>query len=188
MLTEGATRKSFREQIELGLRCRGERFSVLWPFLELGEYTQQISRFLNAFPTSQIHICYFEQLERAPTQLLQDLFAFLEVDPTFVPNVAERHNQPRVPKMTTATYFLKKWGLWRRLRNLAPAQLGPGMRSLVMRSRDSMKMNPADRAFLADYYRPEVERLSALLNRDLSAWLASEGPTAVPLTEELRRH
>jgi hypothetical protein len=32
-------------------------------------------------------------------------------------------------------------------------------------------MDPADRAFLTDYYRKEVEKLAKLLNRDLSAWL-----------------
>jgi hypothetical protein len=41
----------------------------------------------------------------------------------------------------------------------------------LVRSRGSLQMRFADRAFLTDYYRDEVARLATLLNRDLSSWL-----------------
>jgi hypothetical protein len=32
-------------------------------------------------------------------------------------------------------------------------------------------MDPADRRYLADYYREDIRRLSTLLDRDLTSWL-----------------
>jgi hypothetical protein len=143
----------------------------LWPFLESGQYYEQIKRYLGEFPRSQIHISYYEDLERAPTRLVTDLFSFLGVDASFVPDVSHRHNEPRIPKLGRAVYSLKKWGAWPYLRKLAPRKLGPRLRSLTVLSRGSLKIEPTDRTFLTDYYRDDIRRLSLLLNRDLSAWL-----------------
>jgi Sulfotransferase domain len=171
MLTEGVTRKSFREQIDASLRCRSKEFGLLWPFLEVGQYFEQIKRYFAEFPRSQIHISYYEDLEHAPGQLIADLFAFLGVEQGFVPDVSHRHNEPRIVKLTGAAYFLKKWRIWPYLRNITPRPLGPRLRSLMLRSRTSLQMEPADRAFLMDYYRDDIEKLAKLLDRDLTAWL-----------------
>jgi hypothetical protein len=171
MLTYGVTRKSFREQIEASLRSRNREFSLLWPFLESGQYYEQVKRYLGEFPRSQVHISYYEDLERAPARLVADLFSFLGIDSGFVPDVSHRHNEPRIPKLGRSVYLLKKWGAWPYLRQPAPRRLGPRLRSLTMRSRGALKIEPKDRAFLTGYYRDDIRRLSSLLNRDLSAWL-----------------
>jgi hypothetical protein len=171
MLTDGVTRKSFREQIDASLRCSNKEFGLLWPFLELGRYYEQIKRYFGEFPRSQIHISYYEDLEQAPGRLMADLFAFLGVDPDFVPDVSYRHNEPRIVRFTGAAYFLKKCRVWPYLRNIAPRPLGPRVRSLMLRSRTSLQMESADRAYLSDYYRDDIEKLATLLDHDLTAWL-----------------
>jgi Sulfotransferase domain len=177
MLTVGATRKSFREEIDANLRCRPDAngsFEYQWPrrpFLVFGRYHDQIKRYFNAFPRAQIHVMYYEDLQRAPARAVADLFAFLGLDPSYLPDVSRRHNEPHVPRLLGATYLLKTWGLWPYLRSLAPRQLGPRLRSLAFRARGSLTMAPADRAFLTDYYRDDVRALQLLLDRDLTSWL-----------------
>jgi hypothetical protein len=171
MVTDGVIRRSFREQIYANLRCEKKQFGPLWPLLEFGHYEDQINRYLNEFPRSQIHISLYEDLARAPEALVSDLFGFLGVDQSFVADVSQRHHQPRIMKLTGTTYFLKKWRIWPYLRNLVPGSLGPPLRSLMLRSRISLEMEPADRAFLTDYYRDEIKTLAVLLDRDLTAWL-----------------
>ena len=168
MLTNGVTRRSFRGQIDASLCGSNQEFGLLWPFLELGRYYEQIKRYFGEFPRSQIHISYYEELERAPEQLLAGLFAFLGVDPGFILDITRRHNEPRIARLAGVNYFLRKWPY---LRNLAPQPLGPRLRSLMLRSRPSLKMEPADRAFLRDYYREDIEKLATLLDRDLANWL-----------------
>jgi Sulfotransferase family len=173
MVTEGVIRRSFREQIYANLRCEIKQFGPAWPLLEFGHYHGQIQRYLDEFPRSQIHISFHEDLERAPGPLVADLFAFLGVDRSFATDVSHRHHEPRIAKLAGVDYFLKRWRVWPYLRNLAPRPLGPRLRSLMLRSRASLEMEPADRAFLTDYYRNDIEKLARLVDRDLTAWLDS---------------
>jgi Sulfotransferase family len=177
MVAIGRTRRSFREQIRQSMRRDPEQFGSAWPLLEFGCYHEQLTRYLGEFPRSQIHISIYEELECEPTRLLADLFAFLGVDPLYSVDVSARHHAPTVPKLTATAYLLKKARLWPYVRKLAPSPLGPRLRSLMVRSRASLVMDAADRAFLTDYYRDEIEKLASLLDRDLSAWL---GPVRQP--------
>jgi hypothetical protein len=177
MLTTGVIGRSFRGQIDANLRCENKQFGTLWPLLEFGRYFEQVKRYLNEFPRSQIHISLYEDLERVPELLVSDLFTFLGVEAGFAADVTRRHHEPRVPKLAGAAYYLKKWRIWPYLRRLAPEALRPRLRSLVLHSRASLAMEPADRAFLNDYYRDDIQKLAALLGRDLTSWL---DPGALP--------
>jgi hypothetical protein len=175
MVTAATTRRSFREQIDASLQCQDKRIGLLWPLLEYGQYHEQVKRYFDVFPRSQIYVSYYEDLQRAPAQLLASLFAFLAVDPEFIPNLTRRYHEPSIPKLDGAAYYLKKWGAWPYVRKLAPVPLGPRLRSLLVRSRASLKMEPADRAWLTEYYRDDINKLAVLLDRDLSSWLTPVG-------------
>jgi hypothetical protein len=171
MVTDGVIGRSFREQIHASLRCHNKQFGPDWPLLEFGQYYEQVKRYLNAFPRSQIHISFYEDLEREPATLMSDLFAFLGIEEGVAANMNDRHHEPRIPKLPGTAYLLKKWRIWPYLRRLAPRPLGPRLRSLALRSRASLTVQPAERAILTDYYRDDIGKLEVLLDRDLSSWL-----------------
>jgi hypothetical protein len=179
MLTTGAFRGSFRELIAASLECRDRRLGIAWPLLEYGQYAAQIERYFREFPRSQVHISYYEELQRSPQRLMAVLFTFLGVDPDFVPDLSQRHHEPAIPRFNGLAHLLKKLGAWPYLRRLAPAPIGPRLRSLAMRSRGSLQMLPADRVFLTNYYRDDIARLAMLLGHDLSPWLDSGEAAAV---------
>jgi Sulfotransferase domain len=170
-LALGRTRRSFSEEIAESMQRDPEEFNGTWPLLEFGCYHEQLTRYLGEFPRSQVHISLYEDLERESARLLSDLFAFLGVNPLYNVDDSARHHEPAVPRLTATAYLLKRARIWPYLRSLAPRPLGPRLRSLLVRSRASLTMDAADRAFLVDYYRGEIEKLATLLDRDLSAWL-----------------
>jgi hypothetical protein len=171
MVTDGAVRGSFREQIDAGLLCRSKRFSPEWPLLEFGRYHEQLVRYLQVFPRSQIHISLYEDLELVPGSLMSELCAFLGVDPDVVGDISSRHHEPRVPKLARTAYWLKRRRIWPILRRLAPRPLRPRLRSLAFHSRDSLAVQPEERALLNDYYHDDILKLQTLVNRDLTSWL-----------------
>jgi len=173
-VTEGLTNQTFREAIEATLRAGPERFAIERTLLEFGQYCGQIKRYQKEFPREQIHISLYEDLARAPAALMESLLTFLGVDPDIRFDAARRHLEPRIPKLNGVAYVLKRSRLWPHLRKLLPQPLGPRLRSALLRSRRSLVMSPADRAFLNEYYRNEIGDLSALLGRDLSSWLNPE--------------
>jgi hypothetical protein len=45
------------------------------------------------------------------------------------------------------------------------------LRQFVFRRGRALTMAPGDRRYLIDYYRDDIHRLAALLDRDLTPWL-----------------
>lgn len=170
-VAEGLVRGSFRETIEAALRCKSEEFSLLHPFLELGMYSGQVKRFLQLFPRQNILILFYEEYRQQQVEALARIFRFLDVDPDFVPDTSQRYLEPRIPRFIGLTYFLKKTLVWGNAANYLPKPLRPWLRNLTHRDRTAIAINSSDRKCLVEYYRNDVEQLSILLDRDLSAWL-----------------
>jgi hypothetical protein len=129
-LRSGAIQCSFREVIERGLQQRGGRLDVLHPFLDMGFYHQQLSRYTEVFPKKQLRIYWYEEYQSKAAPMLADMFRFLEVDPAFSPDMSKRYLEG-VPDVA---------------------------------------LDPADRAFLIEFYRDDIGKLADLLKRDLSSW------------------
>jgi hypothetical protein len=171
-VSAGQVRTSFREQIQASMRLPpGSKFDVLNPLLEFGLYFEQVRRFFDHFPPSQIRIDLYENYRANPRETLIELFRFLEVDPTFQPDLSRRFLEPSVPQFVTAAYFLKRYGIWQKVKRWSPQPLQPLLKSAAVRKRSSLVMDPADRARLCEYYRDDIEKLSGLLNLDLQHWL-----------------
>lgn len=57
-----------------------------------GFYGAQLSLYLNYFKPKQLKILLYEKFTEDPFDLLEEIFTFLKVDPTFKPNISERYN------------------------------------------------------------------------------------------------
>jgi hypothetical protein len=163
--------KSFREYVDAALRNQQKLLGRLYPFLEFGLYYEQVKRYLESFPRENIRIYLYEDYRRDAPALLSDLFRFLSVDETFTPDMTKKYLEPRVPRFRAAYRLLKRSGLWLKVKNAMPPPVRRRLRPVVFRPREALVLEPGDRAFLVDYYREDIRKLSGLLDRDLSAWL-----------------
>ncbi|HWC96695.1 MAG TPA: sulfotransferase [Candidatus Sulfopaludibacter sp.] len=168
----GRLHASLHDHIQASLRNRDPKFSMEFPFLELGRYHGQIQRYRDHFPAASICISFFEDYRDRPRETLATVLRFLNVDDSFVADTAARHLQVALPRNLAAGHYLKSLGIWQRARRLCPPSILPLARRLVHRPRRDIALDPQDRAFLADYYRDDILQLAGLLNRDLSHWLA----------------
>jgi hypothetical protein len=62
-----------------------------------------------------------------------------------------------------------------RVRPCVPAAVRDRLFRLVTRNLDPVRLDPGLRAELTELYREDIERLSVMLNRDLSHWLTRAG-------------
>ena len=170
-VTNGLVRKSFREQLQASLRRDSDKFDVLYPFLEFGQYYEQVKRYLELFPRENVRIYFFEEYQKQPSRTLVDVFCFLNVDSSFTPDTSQRHLEPLVPRSIAISYLLKRYGVWQRVKELSPRALRSVLRALAFRRRKSLVMDPEDRAYLIDYYEEDMRNLANLLDRDLRDWL-----------------
>jgi hypothetical protein len=162
---------SFREHIDAALRSTSPKIGELYPFLEFGRYSEQVQRYYDQFPSDRVRVFFYEDYQRDPLALLRSIFRFLAVDESFVPDLRQRHMEARVPRSFAVHQFLRQSGIQRSAGLLIPRGLHRVLRPVVYRRRQSMTLGPADRARLADFYRADIDKLAALLRKDLSSWL-----------------
>jgi hypothetical protein len=161
---------SFREHMEMALRSTTRQIGELYPFLEFGLYGEQVERYLNLFERDRIRIFLYEEFENDPLSMMRNIFRFLRVDETFVPDMSERHMTSGVPRSFVLRRFLRQSGAWR-VASAVPPGLRRMIRPAVLRPRATMTLEPFDRARLVDLYRDDIQKLSTLLGRNLSGWL-----------------
>lgn len=145
-------------------------------YLESGLYFAALQRYLQFFDRSQLFIRLFEDLQKEPQVLFKDLFNFLEVDETFVPDLEHRHNVSGVIRN-----FWLRW-LWTNtvnlrvyLRPILNARLRHNLSEWVYQDVEKQSISPQLRGELTEYYRQDILQLQDLLGRDLSHWLNSFG-------------
>ena len=104
---------------------------------------------------------------------MQDIFGFIGVDPTFVPEMSEKYNVSTMPRSRQLHEMMMSKSLVRSaLRRLVPAGLRSRTRSFILeRNAKRLRLAPSTRRELTNAYREDIGLLERLLNRDLSQWL-----------------
>ena len=151
-----------------------DHWEWIWHYRHLGFYYTQLRRYFDVFDKNQIKVYLYEDLRADLPSVVRDIFRFLEVDESFVPDTSLRLNVSGTPKN----------GLLPRLifrRNPVKAALRP-LFPQVLRQRISESLRsqylveapplaPEVRRELLEAYRDDVLKLETLIGRDLSGWL-----------------
>ena len=138
-----------------------------------GLYYEHLSRFYSLFDRERIHIHLFEDFTTDPRRVVQGIFSKLGVDTSFEPDTSIRHNPTGVIRNPLAHWI---WSRSRPIRYRLRKHLTAKVRDLAfpLFARSGLERPPIPeeiRAELGEYYRPDIERLQDLIDRDLSHWL-----------------
>jgi hypothetical protein len=81
--------------------CERRRQENWHPFLSQyatrGYYVQSLKNYFNHFSQEQVRVYLYDDLKSNPVALTQDIYQFLGVDPSFVPDVSRQYNRSTVP-------------------------------------------------------------------------------------------
>jgi hypothetical protein len=143
-----------------------------------GLYTAQVKRYLETFGTERVKVIIFDEWVQDPVTTCQDIFGFLEIDPTFTPQIEVKNAAhitrsrrlhdflvTRRPEWITATY--QKSPVW--LRNLF-FRVGKQIYWANMATAQRNILSPEMRAVLLDRYLEDIHQLEALIQHDLGCW------------------
>jgi Sulfotransferase family len=141
-----------------------------WHYIQVGFYGQQLQRYYEMFAPSQIKVYLYEDLKANAIATLQDIFRWLEVDDTFIPDMALRPNKSGMPKNKLLHQILTKPNpLKSFLKPLFPAQI---RQKIQHQNLNTPQISPEVRQQLLDLYHADILQCQDLIQRDLSAWLA----------------
>lgn len=143
--------------------------------VERSRYHYQLSQFLPHFPRSRILVLALEDLRKNRRRVQEEMFRFLDVDPTF--------DSPGLTRVKHRSRFKRRknrFGLFlMRLAEMPPARfVSPNLRRDVgkilyrpfSRKLERPHLDETLRARLTDYLREDVHRLREFTGKTLSDW------------------
>jgi hypothetical protein len=177
------TEKSLRRALELEQVRRkvfaGQSISIrdrVTFYREIVAFSSQIQRYLERFSRDQIHFVIYDDLKKDSPFVYKEVLRFLGVDPNFEPSYTIE-NANKILRSSRIQIFLRETPDWvtRGSRYLLPSaqwryRLKTYLKKLNSKpvAREAM---PDDlRVSLARELLPEIDRLSNLLDRDLTHW------------------
>ena len=158
-------------------------WAPLWHYKQMGFYYTQLKRYFDLFESRQIKIYLYEDLETNSTSVVKEIFRFLEVDDTFIPdNTSIIYNKGGVPKNNALHELDNALHELVHRQNLIKSALKPFLPSKLRKFiKKTFKQNlqnlekpklPFDiRRQLTQEYRADITKLQDLIQRDLSTWI-----------------
>jgi len=150
-----------------------ENWAWLFHYKRLSLYYPHVKRYKDVFGPDQFRVYLYEDFEKNPLGVIQRIFDFLEVDPTFNPDVSLRHNVTGVPRSRWLHKFLreehpiKSW-----IRPIFSEDFIVRMLVTIRNlNLNKPELTEYSRNALLEMFRDDIRQLQTLINRDLSNWL-----------------
>ena len=146
----------------------------LWHYKNAGYYYKQLKPYFDRFDKSKIKILLFEDLMSKPLELLREIFSFLEVDTTFIPDM-NTQNVSVNPKYKFLDRILNGRNVIRSSTKMIVPERARKFLANGVRGWNSKEFPPIPsevKLHLIDEYKEDILNLQELLEIDLSSWLA----------------
>ena len=150
-------------------------------YREMVRFAGQVQRYFDVFGRDAVHIIIYDDFQADTMAAYRETLKYLDIDPGFTVEL-KVINQNKRPRNLAMRDFLKNppdWyvSLLRVGRATVPQPLRHGItRSLARINSQVEPRRPMDRVLrqqLQAEFLPEVERLSTVLDRDLTHWCAN---------------
>ncbi len=148
-------------------------------FIIMSMYFRNLNQYLQLFPKEQIMLIWFEDIRDRPEGLLEEVYRFLNVDPSFRPaRMNEKSNPGRASKnsrlqdrIRQLNHWLISLGFSGFVNRIKKAGIGDFVQRLNSKPLRKEKITPEIKAWIIDQVRDDVLQLQAWSGRDLSHWL-----------------
>jgi hypothetical protein len=166
---------SFEKYLELEDQRRNENWAPINFLQDLGFYYKQVKAYRENF--NEVIVVLYDDLTKDALGLVKDIYDFLEVEVSFVPNVSTRHYVSGVPRSRAFHDLVMKPNVIRNMvrpvvRIMLPKEKRAKLlKDLRVKNLVKPEMKPETREYLKTVYRKDILKLQDLINRDLSHWL-----------------
>jgi hypothetical protein len=177
LVRDGREKLSFPDALVAERKRIDAGWEPLWAYRGSGHYTAGLRAAFAALGRDNVGVWLYDDVTARPLQMLHEMCEFLDV-PTagFRPDTTQRVNASGVPRSAFVNWLA--YGVRHRFKLgwLLPV---PAVRERIKTRIGNANLrplvfDPADRARLIEDFRPEVESLATLLDRDLTRWWGPE--------------
>ncbi len=150
-----------------------EGWQHLFHYTQVGLYHEQLLRYYDLFPADQIKVFLYEDLKTAPLEVIAEIFRFIGVDDSFVPDMSYRPFVSGIPRSRALQRLLfKPFAAKRVIKHFVPEGARQRLKEAIS-ARNVMRppMPPEARERLLPIFREDILKLQGLIDRDLGHWL-----------------
>ena len=144
-------------------------------YIEMSLYYNQLKRYLDVFPKSNVKIILFDDYKRNTGRVLKELFEFLGVNPDVDIDFKIKKNESLIPRFPGLNRRLKD--IRRRIRSLFPNGVPDFLKKsyhLLVMEREKPVLSRDEREFLLPFFKEDILKTQDLIGEDLSNWLKIE--------------
>lgn len=158
----------FKEALKNEEKRKNKGYNSFWFYSELGFYYKQVNAYIKTF--KNVKVILFEDFVNNTSQVMNDLYDYLEVSNNFKNEDFVKHNDSSlsiIPKHNLLKNFLKNQKRINAFNKLVSKNIVP--ENLYIQKKDLIYKD--DISYLKNLYREDIIKLQKLINQDLSNWL-----------------
>jgi hypothetical protein len=141
-------------------------------WMRISRYHSALKRYFDVFPQDSVHVFLFDDFKRDSRGVVQQLYDFLGVDPTFVCDMSAPHNVGGQPSSMLLERILMSKAVRRAIEPWIPRAVADWARRVRTMNLAPAPPLPADlRHELSRNFRDDILRTSELISRSLDHWL-----------------
>ena len=154
---------------------KAKNWSPLYHYKDKGYYAEQLGRYFTLFQKENIKILLFEDLVKNPIKTTQEVFKFLNIDNSFIPDTSKKANISGTPNGLFGLLIMKL-----RYYNLIPniqfSNFLPGFIIQFIFNSAYNKARPLapeiKKRITHTFYKEDILKLEKLIEKDLKHWLS----------------
>lgn len=150
-----------------------KNWAHLWHYRQGGYYYAQLQRYFEKFDREQVRVYLFDDLKSNPLSITRDAFTFLNVDPSFVPDLSHKNvsNNPKIKVLQNVVNGKSRIRAFSK--KIFPKKLRTDIASYLRgwNSKEFPLIADDVRQQLINDYRSDILKLEQLIDHDLSHWL-----------------
>lgn len=170
-LRQGKTlNKNFIEEVLEDSKKSHQGWGANHQYLMIGNYYEQVKRYLDIFPKEQVKIFIYDDYKENPSAILKEMTIFLGLD-DFTFDTNQKYNEAGLPRFSNINYWLNQSGVMSWAKNIFPHRWRAPLKKLIYKEDNIPKLQKEERQWLINYYKEDILKLEKLIDRDLSKWL-----------------
>ncbi len=143
-------------------------------YMQKGYYTEQLDRYYKLFPKKNIKILLFDEVIKNPTAASQEIFKFLKVNSSFIPDTRKKENVSGTPNGMLG-WIIMKFRYYNLMPDInfrlyLPDSIITRITKLAYKKTSPLNKNLRSR-LTNKFYKTEILNLEKMINKDLRHWL-----------------
>ena len=139
-------------------------------YVKLGEYTNQIKRYFNEFPSEQILVVDYDDFKKKTSDVVKKVYKFLKIDINFSPELNNKHNARFIVNNRLLKFLFSKIIIRKAMNLIFPKFIKSFIKNQFFNNKPPILLS-SSRLYLRQYFKKDVENLSNFLQKDYSKWI-----------------